>query len=207
MTFFLMLACIFSANAQISDLEKNIALELATKSSSVTGLSQSDLDNSIVANTYIIPATNIRMLYLQQSYKDIPVYNRLNVLAFKNEQMVSNAGSRIANLEQKLANSVLSPAITSVMAVKAALVESKVNTERLIIPVKFSANGQKLEFGNLNASTENITAELIWFPFLLLLHKLMMLKRKWLWIFSKKTKQVWRFHKVTWTIQSLPIHI
>ncbi len=100
MTFFLMLACFFSANAQVSDIEKNMALELAKKSSAVIGLSQSDIDNSIVANTYIIPATNIRMLYLQQSYKEIPVYNHLNVLAFKNEQLVSNTGSRIAGFEQ-----------------------------------------------------------------------------------------------------------
>ena len=164
MTFFLMLACIFSSKAQVSDSEKNIALDLAKKSSSVIGLSQSDLDNSIVANTYIIPATNIRMLYLQQSYKEIPVYNHLNVLAFKNDQLVSNAGSRIAMFEQRLNNVSYIPAVTPENALQTAIAECKVSSAKVIIPQKISNNGKKIEYGNLGVSIENITAELIWLP-------------------------------------------
>jgi hypothetical protein len=104
------------------------------------------------------------MLYLQQGYRDIPVYNSLNVLAFKNEKMVSNAGSRIASLDQKIGNAIHTPAISPEMAVKAAMADSKLGTTRIIVPVKSSANGNKLEYGNLDVSTENIMAELIWFP-------------------------------------------
>ncbi len=159
-----MLACIFSAKAQVSDLEKNIALDLAKKSSSVIGLSQSDLDNSIVANTYIIPATDIRILYLQQSYKEIPVYNQLHVLAFKNEQLVSNAGSRIAMFEQRVNNVSYIPAVTPENALQTAMAECKVSSAKVIIPQKISGNGKKIEYGNLGVSIENITAELIWLP-------------------------------------------
>ena len=83
MLFIVMLACVFSLEAQVTGAEKKVALELTKKNQSGTGLSQSDLDNSIIANTYIVPGSDVRMIYLQQSYMDIPVYNRLNVLAFK----------------------------------------------------------------------------------------------------------------------------
>jgi hypothetical protein len=159
-----MLVCFFSSFAQITEAEKKTANDLLQKNKPGLGLSQSDLDNSIVTGTYLVPGSDVRMLYLQQGYRDIPVYNRLNVLAFKNEKIVSNAGSRIASLDQKLGNAVHTPAISPEMAVKAAMAESKVSTQRIIVPVKSSANGKKLEYGNLDVSTENIIAELIWFP-------------------------------------------
>ena len=164
MAFFLMLVCIFSANAQVSDSEKNIALKLAKKNNSVIGISQNDIDNSIVANTYIIPGTNIRMLYLQQSFKDIPVYNQLNVLAFKNEQLVSNTGSRIAQFEQRVNHVSYIPAVTPENALQTAMAECNVSSAKVIIPQKISGNGKKMEYGNLAVSIENITAELIWLP-------------------------------------------
>ncbi len=159
-----MWACVFSSKAQITEAEKKIALELVQKNKSGIGLSSADLDNSIVTNTYVVPGSDVRMLYLQQSYKGIPVYNRLNVLAFKNDQMVSNAGSRIINIEQQINNDNHMAAITPETAVRAAMVESKVNTSRIITPEKVSANGQKSDYGNLGVSVENISAELIWFP-------------------------------------------
>ena len=162
MTFFLVLACFFSANAQVSNIEKNMALELAKKNTAVIGLSQSDLNNSIVANTYIIPETNIRMLYLQQSYRNIPVYNQLHVLAFKNETLVSNTGSRLAIKDIAGRNVVSS--ITPETAVRVAIADCKVNTFKNILPESKSADGNKLTYGKLDVATENISAELIWFP-------------------------------------------
>ncbi len=163
MLFIVMWACFFSLEAQITGAEKKVALELTKKNQSGTGLSQSDLDNSIIANTYIVPGSDVRMIYLQQSYMDIPVYNRLNVLAFKNEQLVSNTGSRNIKIGQ-LDKPNHIPAITPEMALKAAMAEIKVSTTGIIVPVKISANGQKLDYGKLDISTENINAELIWFP-------------------------------------------
>lgn len=162
--FFLMLAFIFSANAQISDSETKLAMNLAGNNKSVIGLSQNDLDNSIVANTYVIPGTNIRMLYLQQSYQGIPVYNQLNVLAFKNDQLVSKTGSRIAMIEQRANKISPVPAVSSESALQTAMAECKLNAAITIVPQKITSKGKKIEYGNLNVSVEKITAELIWLP-------------------------------------------
>ena len=45
-----------------------------------------------------------------------------------------------------------------------AAAESKVKIRELIIPASILRGGQKFEFGRLGVSSENIFAELIWFP-------------------------------------------
>jgi hypothetical protein len=158
------LICSFTIKAQVSNNDRNIALQLVQKNSPVIGINQQDVDNSIITGTYIIPGSAIRMVYLQQSYKNIPVYNKLHVLAFKNEKLVSTAGSRIGTIEKKISNDRSTPAITAIDAVQTAAVESKVNIQEIIIPVTISKGGQKFEFGRLGVSSENIFAELMWFP-------------------------------------------
>ena len=160
----LILVCSFITKAQVSEYDRNIAMQLVQKNSTGIGILPNDLDNSIITGTYIIPASAIRMVYLQQSYKNIPVYNQLYVLAFKNEKLVSVAGSRIAAIEQKTGNDRSAPSITAIDAVMTAAAESKVKIQEMIIPVNILRDGQKFEFGRLGVSKENIFAELIWFP-------------------------------------------
>jgi hypothetical protein len=155
--------CSFMTKAQVSENDRNIALQLVQKNSSVLGITQQDIDNSIITGTYIIPGSEIRMVYLQQSYKNIPVYNQLHVLAFKNDKLVSVAGNRIATIEKKITNDRSAPAISAADAVQTAATESKVKIQEMIIPVNILRGGQKFEFGRLGVSKENIFAELIWF--------------------------------------------
>lgn len=162
-TIFL-LAFVFSAQAQVSESDKNLAMALVEKNKSAIGLLQTDIANSMVANTYIIPGTNIRMLYLQQSYKNIPVYNQLHVLAFKDDQLVSNTGSRLPDLEKRTGALSEIPRATAVSAVQSAMIETKVQSAKMVVPQKISGNGKKTEFGKLGVSVEDITAELIWYP-------------------------------------------
>ena len=162
LVLFLLMYSAVSVNAQINDTENKIARDLAKKNTAVIGLTQTDMDNSIVANTYMIPGTNIRMLYLQQSYRNIPVYNQLHVLAFKNETLVSNTGSRLAIKDEGGRNAA--PSITPETAVRVAMADCKVNTFKTILAESKSAEGNKLTYGKLDVATENISAELIWFP-------------------------------------------
>ena len=152
------------SEAQVSNEDRSLALQLIQKNSSGIGILQSDLDNSFVAGTYNIPGSDIRMVYLQQSYKNIPVYNRLHVLAFRNEKLVSNAGSRINAIEQKISNDRSAPSISAIDAVQTAATESNIKIGEMIIPSAILQEGRKFEFGRLGVSLENIFAELIWFP-------------------------------------------
>lgn len=162
--FFFVLACCTVGRAQVNEAQLKFAMDLVKKNQAAAGLSDVDLGNSIVTNTYVVPGTAIRMIYLQQSFKNIPVYNRLHVMAFKNDELVSNAGSRVPMIEDRLTGTVSAPSIRPVQAVETALLSCDLHTSKSIVAEKIYPGGKKMQFGTLGVSTENITAELIWFP-------------------------------------------
>ena len=101
----LLLICIiagFTLKAQ--DLNKQAALQLVSKNMASIGLTQDDLNNVIVSDAYLDKSAGVEMVYLQQSYKGLPVYNQIQVLAFKNGKPVSNAGGRINDAEKASKN-------------------------------------------------------------------------------------------------------
>lgn len=77
-----------SATAQISEADINFAKQLVTKNQAAIALSAEDQQNFLVTSTYKT-AEGLQMVYLQQTYLGIPVYNQLQVLAFRNEKLVS----------------------------------------------------------------------------------------------------------------------
>ena len=102
------------------------------------------------------------MVYLQQSFKDIPVFNQMQVLAFKGDKLVSATGGRIPGLD-KLVNLQNALPITSAKdAVQAVLTDRKLFTDQPIVVIKDSAG--KTIFGTLNVSAEKIQVSLVWLP-------------------------------------------
>jgi len=160
----LLLCFVFSSRSQVTDNEKKLALGLVQTNSPVTGLTPDDLNNSIVANTYVIPGSNIRMVYLQQSYQGIPVYNQMQVLAFKDDKLVSNAGGRLKTLNELSRNANSVPAVSSINAVQTSFNALKIKRSQEMVALKSLDNGKKVDFGKQQISLENITAELIWLP-------------------------------------------
>jgi len=153
----------FSVHAQVNDADKNQAVQLLQKNINAIQLAQHELDNSIVNNTYVIPDSEIRMVHLQQSHLGIPVYNKLLVLAFKNEKAVSVAGERISSIEQRISGTA-HPEIDATVAVRTALSHVNASPKQLILPVNVSNGGQRYDFGTLGVSSEKIFADLMWFP-------------------------------------------
>jgi Fungalysin metallopeptidase (M36)/Secretion system C-terminal sorting domain/Bacterial pre-peptidase C-terminal domain/Fibronectin type III domain len=162
--FLAFLIVAFNSNAQVTDVEKNIATNLLQKNSKATGLASADLDNSTVSETYIIPASQIRVVKLQQRYLGVPVYNQMQVMAFKNDQLVSNTGKRMQGVEQLSKNANAIPVVSAISAVKTSLAALKIQSSDNITTVETLDSGRKVEFDKKNFSLENISAELIWFP-------------------------------------------
>jgi uncharacterized repeat protein (TIGR01451 family) len=152
------------SNAQTNNVEKNAALQIVGVNKAIIGLTDDDLNNLDVSNSYVDKTIGVRYVYLQQTYKSIPVYNQIQVLAFKNNQLMSNAGGRIAEFDKKV--NVISgmPSVTASNAVMAALADKKIITAQIASAVSTKDNGRKVEFGKLGVSRENITAQLMWFP-------------------------------------------
>ena len=163
--FLLVFSFLFStivSFAQISTVEKQLAIELIKQNQIQLGLTDFDVENTVVSSTYLNATSGIRMVYLNQTFKSIPVFNKMQVLAFKNNVLVSNTGSRINFIDQLVNIASGVPAISASHAVQSVISDLKLSTKELINPTTES-NG-KLNFGQLNISEVDIIAELIWLP-------------------------------------------
>ena len=122
-----------------------------------------DQQNFLVTSTYKT-AEGLQMVYLQQTYLGIPVYNQLQVLAFRNEKLVSNAGGRIPDIHKSVNGKNGMPAVSVVEALQTALLDAKATALEAAVPINISSDGHKFEFGKLGATSENIKADLLWYP-------------------------------------------
>ena len=164
LTITILLLLSYFGIAQSPDNEKQAAQLLVQQNAQSLGLSQNDIQNSVVRESYIIPSSNIRMVYLQQTYQGIPVYNRMHVLAFKDGLLASNAGDRFISPDVKSRNASASPNISAANAVQASLTALQVkNAAGINVPFVPVLNG-KARFGTMNFSLEGVTAELMWYP-------------------------------------------
>lgn len=151
----------FTVSAQLADRNMADAMDLVRKQHAKIGLTQTDINNTIISDTYV-SAEGIRMIYLQQSYQGIPVYNQLQVLAFRGDKLLSNAGGRIQAMESATAGRPAQAAINASQAIRNAAQDCKLNITSAINPVD-QKNG-RLIFGTLDVSSENISAGLVWLP-------------------------------------------
>ena len=150
-------------HAQVTDADAAFAKQLVAKNSSAIGLSATDQQNILVSSTYKT-MDGLHMVYLQQSHLGIPVYNQLQVLAFQNGKVVSNAGGRIPDIQKSTRGNNGMPAVSVVTAVKTALLDVKAIALEAAVPIFSAADGHKFEFGKLGATNENIKADLLWYP-------------------------------------------
>jgi len=156
------LFCVILTNAQ--DGKNGLAMQLVSKNSETIGLSKDQLSNLKVSSTYYNEIAGTQMVYLQQIYKGLPVFNQIWVLAFKNENVVSNAGGFIRDMENITNHQGSVPSLKAMQAVNAAFAEAKLPAPGTLPVIGSSDNGNKLDFGRTANVTEDITAELMWVP-------------------------------------------
>ena len=138
------------------------AAELTKKNAAAIGLSQTDIANSRVSDAYIDKVSGATMVYLQQTYKGIDVFNSIQTLAFRNDKLVAKSGNRIPQIEAMINTKEAKASLAAMDAVKAAAIHLKLSpafsrAARQITP-------QLFEFGDLGISSVNIKSKLIWLP-------------------------------------------
>ncbi len=159
-----LLFCVFSINAQNINAGENAAFNLVSASKAKLGLSAEDLSNAMVSSTYIDNASGIRMVYLTQIYLGVPVFNQMLVLSFRDGKLLSQAGAFNHSLQKFAVGKSAMPAVTAASAVQSAISDRGLHASQMAIAINTKNNGQKVEFGNLGISRENITAQLMWTP-------------------------------------------
>ncbi len=138
------------------------ALFLVKQNSSFLNLSSDDIENSIVSDAYIDHSSNTQLIYLQQSYRGIPVYNAIQVIALKNNHAVSVEGKRIAKIEEKIIGSKEeTPVVSASQAVSVAARELKIQQPVSLVVLRTDNKNQNVEFSSA-ISKENVTSNLMW---------------------------------------------
>lgn len=161
--FFVISLVVLSLFTKAQQIDNAKAIGLIEKNKLALGLRDFEIKNSIVSNAYQTAGTDISYIYLQQTFKNLPIYNQLLSLAFKNGELVSKFGNRIDNLENKTPNISAIPLVEPEAAVKKALQLKKVFLPTLLHSTTLIP-GRKFDFGKAGIANENITAELLWVP-------------------------------------------
>ncbi|WP_018611675.1 M36 family metallopeptidase [Segetibacter koreensis] len=161
-----------SQTTTAQDLQKvEKAMSLVKSNAAALGLSDENVLNSRVSDTYVDALTGNTLVYLQQTYKGIDVDKVVQVLAFKNGKVVSGTGKRIdlslrndRDASQRIKS--VTPAITIDDAIHAAAQHLHLPTpsvSRRVAP----ANGdfsKKTDFGDMGIAKSRITARMLWLP-------------------------------------------
>lgn len=159
--YLLILLLLTISGSFAQDISKTTALQLIAKNSTALGLSAEDIANSIVSNAYHNKTSGTDLVYLQQSFKGLPVYNQVQSLAFKNGILVSGAGVRISSMEKLSRGASATAKLAAENAVRAAM-----NAKKIQIPASFTpagSTGTKKVFAKIAGITdEDISAELMW---------------------------------------------
>lgn len=154
--------------ATAQEISPSVAKEILTKNKSELQLSPQDIENSTITSSYQDKVSGLQFFYIQQTFKGIPIYNSLQIVAIKGDKVVSNTGSRVPDLDEKTNVSRIAPGISAKEAVfiAAKSVDIVINslTESNFSVDRTTNNNQKVEFAASNISKENITAELMWTP-------------------------------------------
>jgi len=154
----------YVSTAQTSEADKNAALQLVISHRATLGISAEDLGNLVVSSSYIDKsAGSIRIVYLQKSYQGIPVYNKIQSMAFKDDRLIANSG-RMEDIPAISKINSIVPALSAQSAIHAALANRNLVATQPAILLNSTNNGHTLEFSNMGISRENITAQLMWVP-------------------------------------------
>ncbi|MEO7314178.1 MAG: M36 family metallopeptidase, partial [Ginsengibacter sp.] len=132
------------------------------------GVNSDDINNVIVTNAYKDKISGMNLIYLQQTYMDVPVYNSLQVIALKDDAVLSVAGGRIAKMEEKINVARTVPSVSAKSAVGFAARSLNIpvdfQIENSLTIGKISADNQKVTFRISPISREQITSDLLWIP-------------------------------------------
>ncbi|HXL58994.1 MAG TPA: M36 family metallopeptidase, partial [Chitinophagaceae bacterium] len=140
------------------------ATGLIVKNAATVGLSKSDLQNYRISDAYVDQLSGATMVYVQQTYKGIDVFNSIQTLAFKNDELVAVSGSRISKIADIVNTRDAIPSRSAADAVKTAAAHLKLAVPSFLIAIKQTADARQFEFGNLGISSVNIKSRLIWLP-------------------------------------------
>lgn len=169
LAFFLLAAILLQIpTLQAQEIDAVQAHGLLSKNAIRLNLSANDVENSIIVNAYQDNLSKLKLVYVQQAFNGIPVYNVIQVFAFKNDIALSQSGDRIYRIEDRISDQKSIPTISAKEAVGIAagvlnIPKEILRTTPLSIAKTLPGN-RKIVFDKNPVSQEPVTSELMWVP-------------------------------------------
>ncbi len=148
----------FSMKAQ--NINDAAVMQLVAQNAAAIGLQKDQAKNLKLSSTYSDGGT--QYVYLLQTYKGVPIYNQMLVLAFKDNNLISHSGALIADVEKNALSA--SPSVAASSAIGTAFTAADLAPPAGASVIATKDNGRVLDFGKLSGVSENVTAELMWVP-------------------------------------------
>ncbi len=159
--FYMGIFCLsFLGNVFSQQTDNKTTAEIITKHQKKLAFTIYDLQNYIVSSSY--KSNNTQYIYLLQSFKGLPIRNQMKVISLEQDQVKSNSGTFIKNVESYTANKSASPLLLPKDAVDIAFESEKIKIKNS----KFNllSNEDKFDFGMTDEVTENVKGQLMWLP-------------------------------------------
>ncbi len=156
---FVLMFFAFAASAQVS--ADAVLKEKIAKAAGNAALSRADLADAIVTKTFTDKVSGVEYVYLQQTYKQIPVYNQMVTLAFKNDKLVYSSGKFRKKTEMSLL-----PAAAGISAADAVVQAAQHLglrfSDKLVALAESETLHNKLLFSPAGIAKRNIEVKLYW---------------------------------------------
>ncbi|HEX5151445.1 MAG TPA: M36 family metallopeptidase [Parafilimonas sp.] len=154
---------IVSANGLFAQqLTTQTAIGLIKKNTAVISLTKTDLQNVRISSAYTDDVAGITLVYAQQTYKGIDVFNSIQTYAFKHDKLVAVAGNRIKNIDKIVNTKTGTAGLTPANAVNAAAAHLMLPAPASPSPLRQVSETGKFDFGDLNISSVPVKSQLIW---------------------------------------------
>ena len=162
-TLLLILGGLFFLCSNGQKIDEATALKLVADHAKEIGISPQQISASFVSDAYFNTTSGTQLVYLQEGFKNTPVYNSIKVLAFKNNKLVSSVGETIPGIEGLASPASGIAKLLPAHAVVHAFAAAKLPTPKIGFS-QTSQNGGRYNFGILEGVNEEVVVERLWVP-------------------------------------------
>lgn len=141
------------------------ALTLLKRNLPATGLNQSALKDYVVTDAYTDKKTGDLMVYLQQTYQGVAVYNKIGVYIFRHDTLIQKRLDYIPKPGAKAgAKASATPTIRAEQAIQHAGRQLSIAVPQQWTTVETDAVRQHYTFDARGFARHNLSSDLVWLP-------------------------------------------
>ncbi len=141
------------------------ALTLLNRNLPATGLNQSTLNDYVITDAYTDKITGYLMVYLQQTFKGVPVYNKIGLYVFRHDTLVDKRLDYIPKPDTKAGtNASTTPVIQAEQAIQRAGQHLSIAVPQLWTTVETDAVSRHYVFDARGFARHNLSSDLVWLP-------------------------------------------